>query len=305
MRIAVTGEQGFIGRNLVRALKQQHVTLMKGNDDGTASELCVHSTPIEEWCSALSDVDVLIHNAAIVGSDVVDLYPDKAHNANVLGTERIVHACNIMNIPVVYIGTTACYDVTLYQYEMMDEDSKQKGHTLYGRQKLEAENHVKFNADRWMVVRPLFCYGGVGDMNSLISKSLYATYTDQQVHMHLDPVKYKDWLHVDDFVDAVLLCINKGLWHEVWNASYMKPITPSEVVEYLGVANHVIWHPETDYMGHHLVSSGKLRAQGWSPKITLGCGLNLAAHEISKNLDAYNPLRYSQEMYGDKQQETR
>ena len=300
-RIAVTGELGFIGRNLVRTLQLRdlcyaHVPLL--NADGT--EMCVHSTPFDAWCAVLHKVDVLVHNAAIVGSDVVDLRPEDAYNVNVVGTEVVVRAANLMGVPVVYMGTTACYDCTKYQHCMMDEDSAQHGHTEYGRQKLVAENWVKRHAKQWMVVRPLFCYGGVGDMNSLISKSLYAKYTCQQVHMHLDPKKYKDWLHVDDFVEAILLCIDAELWGNVWNASYMSPVTPYDVVKYAETELSVIWHPDVDYMGNHLVSSGRLRAMGWSPKVSLQEGIERAAAEIVANLDSYDPLRYSKEMYNDK-----
>lgn len=300
-RIAVTGELGFIGRNLVKALQDrdlnyEHVPLL--NADGT--ELCVHSTPFDAWCAKLHNVDVVVHNAAIVGSDVVDLRPEDAHDVNIVGTTVVVAAANFMNVPVVYMGTTACYDCTKYQDSMIDESSDQHGHTEYGRQKLIAENWVKRNARKWMVIRPLFCYGGVGDMNSLISKSLYAKYTYQQVHMHLDPKKYKDWLHVNDFVEAILVCIDKELWGEVWNASYMSPVTPYDVVKYADTELSVIWHPDVDYMGNHLVSSCKLRAQGWSPRITLQEGIDRAAAEIAANIDSYDPLRYSKEMYNDK-----
>ena len=50
------------------------------------------------------------------------------------------------------------------------------------------------------------------------------------------------------------------------------------------------WHPRTDYLGNHRLSSHKFRnATGWAPKITLSAGIERSISEISESKD-YDPL---------------
>ena len=48
-----------------------------------------------------------------------------------------------------------------------------------------------------MIIRPLFAYGGEGDMNSLIAKSIYAYINNKQVEMRLDPNPVSKWAKTD------------------------------------------------------------------------------------------------------------
>ena len=55
------------------------------------------------------------------------------------------------------------------------------------------------------------------------------------------------------------------------------------------------WHPETDYLGNHRLSSKSFRSvSGWSPKITLGEGIEMSFESILKS-EGYNPLIYLEE----------
>ena len=65
------------------------------------------------------------------------------------------------------MGTTVIYDTSKYQKESIVEDSDLNPTTFYGIQKLAGENIIRTHAKDWMVIRPLFAYGGVGDMNRM------------------------------------------------------------------------------------------------------------------------------------------
>ena len=177
----------------------------------TERELCVHQNDISAWKAFFSEnkIDVVIHNAATVGTDVVALDPEKSTLTNVHGTYNICRAAKYNGVPVCYIGTTVIYDTAQYQNKQIEEQSETAPHTLYGCQKLCSEDIVKSQTGRWMVVRPLFAYGGVGDMNSLIAKTIYGALNGKKdIDMFLDPTKIKDYMHVNDFCDAVLTAID-------------------------------------------------------------------------------------------------
>ena len=153
-----------------------------------------------------------------------------------------------------------------------------------------------------MIVRPLFAYGGVGDMNSLIAKSIYGSLNGKKdIDMFLNPEKIKDYMHVNDYCDAVLTAIYQNMWHQDWNVAAETPLMTGEIIDLiqevtgLNLADVVRWHPKTDYLGNHRLSSSKFRnISGWSPKIDLAEGIRMSFESIMKS-KGYNPLRYLEE----------
>lgn len=316
MRFIITGEKGFIATNLIQLLRDRghyvHNTRLSHRID--TGESCVHRNNWHDWCAIMStqNIDMVIHNAAVVGTDVVALDPVNAELTNLLGTKNIIEAANkvqycrsIRPIPVCYIGTSVIYDALMYQSTKITEISHKSPKTLYGKQKLAAEILMQ-DAELGMIIRPLFAYGGVGDMNSLISKCFYRSLTSTDpVDMFLDPEKTKDYMHVDDFCRAVITACEMKLWskrnHTIaeFNVSAETPHTTRDIVDMMteisgrDIASLVKWHPSTDYLGNHLLSSQKFRQiTGWLPQIDIRTGLDMSWRDISENLGAYDPMKY-------------
>ena len=146
MRAFITGHNGFIANNLPAALKQQGIETVYINDSLRWSiplsdlkftkdgELCVYQNSEDVWEKVLKglEVDILIHNAAVVGTDVVGLDPAGATSTNVTGTYSLIRVANSLNIPIIYLGTTVIYDTAKYQDENIEEDSLRGPHTYYG-----------------------------------------------------------------------------------------------------------------------------------------------------------------------------
>ncbi len=321
MNVFITGEQGFIGRNLVKKLSEfgfNHVsssdTFSSPNDINLVyhkeRELCVHKNDIEAWSEFFyrTKTDIVIHNAATVGTDVVALNPNEATLTNVAGTYNICRAAKRHGIPVCYMGTTVIYDVAKYQHQEITETSMKKPSTLYGCQKLCAEDIVKSQTgNKWMIVRPLFAYGGEGDMNSLIAKTVYGYINKKKdIDMFLDQSKIKDYMHVDDYCDAVLTAIKKDMWNDDWNVSAATPLNTGEIMSMLekilieelggdGIKDVLTWHPKTDYLGNHRLTSAKFRRySNWETKISLEEGIRRTIREI-KESEGYDPLVHLEE----------
>ncbi len=250
----------------------------------------------------VNEIDVVIHNAAIVGTDVVALNSKESTLTNVQGTYNICRAAKKAGIPVCYIGTTVIYDTQKFQDVVIEEDCKRGPTTLYGCQKLCSEDIVKSQTDQWMIVRPLFAYGGEGDMNSLIAKTIYSALNDKEhIDMFLDPHKVKDYMHVSDFCRGVWTCIIEELWGTDWNIASENPYTTWEIVKIIedvigrDVSNVIKWHPQTDYLGNHKFSSNKLKlATEWKPNISLRAGIKMSYESII-NSQGYNPLTHLEE----------
>ena len=305
MRFLITGEAGFIAVNLYKTLidaGHEVVSVKDGNVVRLTStgEMCVHRNSSETWAWHLQnlDIDVVIHNAATVGTDVVALNSAEATLTNVTGCYNISMACKAAAIPVCYIGTTVVYDTSKYQNQPITEASDKKPVTFYGCQKLAGENIISSHAKDWSIIRPLFAYGGIGDMNSLISKSAYAVLDGRTtLDMFLDPTKIKDYLHVIDFCNAVVIACEAGLWGEDYNVSAETPLRTLTILDMLSeivstsLVDIIKWYPQTDYLGNHMLSSKKFRDRtGWKPSISLREGIIDVFAAIAKNKDDYNPM---------------
>ena len=89
MKVLVTGESGFIAENLIRVLKKRGHSPVLINDSNVSriktGEVCVHRNNYEQWAFHLKNlqVDLVVHNAAVVGTDVVALNPTEATLTNV------------------------------------------------------------------------------------------------------------------------------------------------------------------------------------------------------------------------------
>jgi len=305
MRILITGESGFIARNLALSFEKAGHTVVYIEDANilklqTTGEVCVHRNSAEVWAWHLKNlnVDVVVHNAAVVGTDVVALNPKESSLTNVVGSYNLAMASKISGVPICYMGTTVIYDTAKYQTEKITETSSIKPMTFYGSQKMAGEHVITSHAKDWLVTRPLFAYGGEGDMNSLIAKSIYSYLNNHDsLPMFLNPSKIKDYLHVSDFCNGVVLGCEKGLWGKDYNIAAETPYVTLKIVEMLSeivsskISGTIQWHPETDYLGNHMLSSEKFRNDtGWSPKISLRDGIHLVYNSIvSSDLD-YNPL---------------
>ena len=309
MRVFITGEAGFIARNLPKSFRQLGHSIVSGKQammqTNKKGEPCVHKNTRKQWASFFknSEVDLVVHNAAVVGTDVVALNQTESTLTNVAGTHNICLAAKDAGIPVCYMGTSVIYDTAKYQSEAITETSTLGPTTFYGAQKLSGEYVVKSTVKDWLIMRPLFAYGGVGDMNSLIAKTFYAHRKKKKtLDMFLDPEKSKDYMHVEDFCDAVALGCDMQLWGNDYNISAEEPLNTWQIIEKMSsVCDHDLgyilkWHPQTDYLGNHVLTSKKFRDEtGWAPKYDFDKGILKAWRSILSAGQKYNPLEHLEE----------
>ena len=96
------------------------------------------------------------------------------------------------------------------------------------------------------------------------------------------------------------------MWNDDWNVSAETPLSTGEImlmlerilVEECGencIKEVLTWHPKTDYLGNHRLSSSKFRScAGWTPKISLEEGIRRTVSEIKESED-YDPLIHLEE----------
>lgn len=320
MKAFLTGEKGFIARNLIRVAGNRIQFINKETAGEANFILCSngkgefdftnhHGMTILSRELERIGCDVIIHNGAIVGTDVCGLHPQAAVLNNVYGTYNVATLAKQLRIPVVYIGTTVIYDTQKIQNDWITEKSPIFPRTLYATTKYEGELIIRAycQESRYCILRPLFCYGGEGDMNSLIAKTIFNDISGRKkpFKIFLDPKKIKDYMHVDDFCESIVTAAcfpHITMSNEDFNIAADNPISTyeitSKIAQYADVdVNYIKWMPETDYLGNHRVSSLKFKnvtGGDWYAKIALPEGIKSVKDSIT-NLDKksdYNPFKH-------------
>lgn len=293
MRVAIFGEDSFIARSIEARLladpkKYQLVNSSRGLSSNLSflpkkrmtelawgPEVDATNEGFVEWI--VSNSEVVINCAGLVGTDKCLNKQLEAYNGNVETARVISKACKSFNAKLIHFGTTASYDGN----PITEESSPRVYQTMYGATKLLGEELVRHILPDALIFRPCFAYGGARDNSSTLKKLIYRHlglgYRDFNV-IPLDLTKKKDYLYVDDLVDAVVRCLEAELWGNTYNISYGSAVPYSVILDKLsreGISfGDIIWKPEGDYMGDHVVSNSKLmRVIPWTPKVTLDSGI--------------------------------
>lgn len=164
MRIAVTGATGMLGRDLLAVLANAHQVI------GINREMLDLA-----YADALAPLlaqqpDCVIHTAAYTDVDGCERHPETAHRVNALGTEQVARACQLLNVPLVYISTDYIFDGAK-QAPYVETDPPHPLN-IYGNSKLAGERFVQAMLERFYIVRTAGLYSrhGRNFVNTILQK---------------------------------------------------------------------------------------------------------------------------------------
>ena len=176
LKIAITGSHGFIGSHLKKRLSKQGHNI-------TEWDLRIDK-PIERF--NLENYDAVFHLAAWadVRASIED--PPRYWENNVVNTTRIQRICKIINIPLFYASSSCIHNWWLSPYGTSKKVNEETAH--------EGQVGLRFTT----------VYGDGARESMLIGKLIRGEVKYLTNHI-------RDFIHVDDVVDAMLLIMDKKL----------------------------------------------------------------------------------------------
>ena len=159
LKFGITGHTGSLGKTLVRSKRNIKYSYFKGDIRDKKN--------VSEWV-LVNNFDAVIHLAAIVPIKVVNSNPKKAYDVNFIGTKNIVDAVIENKVNWLFFSSTS----HVYKSSMnkLNEDSKKKPISYYGKTKLLGENYI---IKKYKSTRLNFCIGRIFSTTNKNQKKNY------------------------------------------------------------------------------------------------------------------------------------
>ena len=283
MRVLVTGGAGFIGSHIANRFLSKGWGVVVLDSLEETSDITRLDEGIDviikermEDVKNLPIVDLVINSAAETHVDYSFERPKDFIDVNILGLHNVAKHCSEYNIPLIHLST----DEVIGTGEDLYEDSMLKPTNPYAFTKCAGENLLHaygYCYDlNWKVVRLNNTYGKKQFPDKLIPKFIKLLNEGKKLTIHGEGLVTRNFLHVEDFVDAVEVVYNKGKNKNIYNVSTDEEYTIIKVTEMIcdtmncklsEVIKYVEDRPFNDPCYHS--KSDKLRSLDWKPKRTL------------------------------------
>lgn len=217
IRALVTGGAGFIGTNLIKLLIKNNIDVVSIDNYFTGFEYnhIPGATYINEDILNITDnwdnkFDVVFHLAAIARIQPSFNLPVEYFENNAVATMKIAKFCATNNIPLVYAGSSSHHSGKFKNPYTFSKDVGEEIINLF-------QEHYNLNAS---ITRFYNVYGPhhlkEGGYCTVIGKWERAIETNQPIVIHGDGTKRRDFTHVDDIVNALLLIFKKSAWGHIF-----------------------------------------------------------------------------------------
>jgi len=305
----ITGSTGFVGSWLLRKLVSEgqttHILLRKQSDLWRIKDI-LHLTSTH--FSDLSDIKSLTKIVEKVKPDIIyhlatyGAYPsqddaDLCVKTNILGTWNLLKAASNVDYQLL-VNTGSSSEYGFKKSPMKEQDSLEPA-SYYAvtkcSQTLLCSYYAKRNRKPIVTLRPFSVYGPYEDKGRFIPTLLKSLYYHSSMNL-VSPIVARDWIYVDDVVDACLLANNlRKHVGEVFNIGTGTQKTIKEMVELAmevtGEKTAFNWNSmsnriwDTDYWIADMSKTVSLLK--WKPKVDLAKGLLLSWKWFMNNIHFY------------------
>jgi len=235
MKILVTGGVGFIGTNLIkRLLKDGHdvssldnyTTGLKSNEvDG-----CSYFVgDVQNMSTMDTNFDVVFHLAAIARIQPSFERPEDYIDTNFNGTYEVVKFCVDTDTPLVYAGSSSKHSGRFKNPYTFSKDLGEDIIKLYQR-------HFGLKAS---VARFYNVYGPhqltEGGYTTLIGRWIHNIENGIQCEIYGDGEQRRDFTHVDDIVDALILMAEHSAYGYEFELGRGENYSVNEIAQMFGI----------------------------------------------------------------------
>jgi UDP-glucose 4-epimerase len=304
--IIVMGGAGYIGSRLVQLLIDHGYRVIVIDDLSSGRKTSLPKGALFVRMSILSSklVRIVIKEQPIcvfhlaASKSVVDSLrqPRLFHRINVLGSKNVVKAAFKAGVKrVIFTSTAGVYGNTMNNRLQKETDTPRPS-SPYAETKLETEKYLLQMNKKGMeniILRFSNVYGpgGHSTIESVIHVFIRNLLRKSTIHIHGTGMQTRDYIYIDDLVDACVSCISYDLkLHKktpIYNISTGKPATVRQVLAFAVTATKrkptIIYNPKA-YIGQQsslLDPTKTSKDLQWKPTVSLSKGIHKTAQFFS------------------------
>ncbi len=309
MNILVMGGAGFLGTHLSHRLKEKgHNVIiidLKGKFKQIHTDLfsCYECDirKYEEFDKIKKEQDsinVIYHLAAQTSGRISQEEPELDVDTNVKGTLNVCRFAKEKKVKkIIFTSSMATYGN--YNDEIL-ESFVQRPVSNYGISKVCGEQYIRaYNQyDMNYTIYRLFNLFGPGQNLANLKQGMASVFMTQSILSNNIKVtgsldRYRDFIHVEDVVEALILGLSSNTDNEVYNVGSSKKVTVSQLIDSILEVNDKessdfiienIGSHEGDQFGS-IANIDKIRKLGWYPKKDFITGLREMYEDAKKELN--------------------
>lgn len=236
MKVLVTGGAGFVGTNLIKRLLEEghevvsidnYNTGLESNHQEGCTYINYDIRSIKDY-SPWGDFDIVYHLAAIARIQPSFKNPEEYFTTNAYATMKIAKYCSDKNIPLVYAGSSSHHSGKFKNPYTFSKDVGEEVVQLF-------EQHYNLKAT---IVRFYNVYGPYhlkeGGYTTLIGAWEKRVEEGKSLIIYGDGSKRRDFTHVDDIVEGLILVNDKQAWGETFELGRGKNFSVNEIANMFG-----------------------------------------------------------------------
>jgi len=221
MNIVLTGHKGLIGSALKERLEREGQKLVLEIDKKIGKDIDF----LENYKpDSFDKIDIFIHAAAFCKINKIIEEPKLGH-VNALNDFKVFEFCRKNNVPkIVYFSTSRT---------LSKEKNPYTAGKVYGEELCKAYKDC-YGID-YIIIRPSTVYGPFLDKTKrLIHLFIISALSNKDLIIYGNPkTKTLDFTYIDDFIDGVMLTINKNGWNKEYNISGGEEFSVYELAKFI------------------------------------------------------------------------
>lgn len=296
LKILVTGGTGFIGSHLIPELQkkghdvfnmERYVT---GRIGKTHKVQTVYADLTDNFsvrkAVKLVKPETIIHLASISAVSYSYKHPQEVIETNLIGTINLMEAFlkeSYVLDQFIFAGTSEEYGNNGFAFQK--ETNQLLPASPYAVSKVACEKYLKYMEMGYdlpiTILRPFNTYGRKKDQHFLIEKTISQMLTRKTIRL-IDPTPVRDWMYIDDHVDAYLVCLNNDkaigkTFNFCTGKGYSVKETVDKIRELIGFEGTIQWDsaPRRPIESRVIIGSYEKakKVLDWKPKFNLEQGL--------------------------------
>ena len=312
MKLLITGSLGFIATNFILKIIDKKIEIFSIDKHNYASNLKILKklnkkknfnhfkldiSDYKKFKNKIKQIkpDIILNFAAESHVDNSILSPAEFIKSNIIGTFNILEILRELqyqkSIKLIHISTDEVYgDLNITSKIRFDENSNIKPNSPYSSSKASSDMLVRAWNKTYnlpvIIVRSSNNYGPFQNKEKFIPKIILNIINNKIIPIYGNGSNIRNWIYVDDNVEAIYKIMKVGLIGEVYNiASEIELSNIKLVKKIIKIFNEKYNYKINfkskvkfikDRLGHdkrYSMNSNKLKKMKWKSKINIDTGL--------------------------------